>query len=133
MADNTQVMLKMLPQEDNTAEVLILKLMSSDPFASDPRNHCIALLDIFTVEDPDVPTFNPQIVVFPFFRKWQMPPLLMTEELMSLVRQLLEVRDRAHTSNSLDISQTDSNARGLCFCTQIISLIGQPYCEVAIP
>ena len=60
ISDGRPVMLKMLPREEGPHELGISKLFSTEPLTSDPRNHCVRLLDV--IELPD----DPPIIVHPF-------------------------------------------------------------------
>lgn len=52
-------MLKKLFKEDGLHELQINKLFSTEPLASDPRNHCVPLLDVIRLRD------EPPILVHP--------------------------------------------------------------------
>jgi hypothetical protein len=69
ISDGRSVMLKMLPREEGPHELEISKLFSTEPLASDPRNHCVCLLDV--IELPD----DPPIIVHPLLRPFADPPL----------------------------------------------------------
>ena len=55
ISDGRQVILKGLLAEEGPYELEINKLFSTEPLASNPRNHCVRLLDV--IELPDDPQF----------------------------------------------------------------------------
>lgn len=60
-----------------------------DPLASDPRNRCIRLVDLFVIPD------NPDtwIVVMPLLRRFDSPPFETVGEVLDFVLQISEVSD----------------------------------------
>ena len=62
-------MLKILPREEGPHELQISKLFSTDPLASDPRSHCVHLLDVIELLD------DPPITVHTLLRPSADPPL----------------------------------------------------------
>ncbi|EIM87928.1 uncharacterized protein STEHIDRAFT_155287 [Stereum hirsutum FP-91666 SS1] len=51
ISDGSFVMLKRV-KADNLSELEIIRFLSSEPLASDPRNHCTPLLDVLPLPDP---------------------------------------------------------------------------------
>src|SRR6266852_5036605 len=63
------VMLKRLLREEGPYELQINWLFSMEPLYSDPRNHCVHLLDVI-----ELPNESP-ILVHPLLRPFHKPPL----------------------------------------------------------
>ena len=78
-------MLKMLPEEEGPYELEINKLFSTEPLASDPRNHCVHLLDV--IELPN----DPPILVQPLLRPFYDPKLQTYGEFVAFFTQICEV------------------------------------------
>ena len=53
ISDGKPVMLKMLPEAEGPYELEINRLFSTEPLFSNPRNHCVHLLDV--IELPNDP------------------------------------------------------------------------------
>jgi hypothetical protein len=69
-------------------EVDIISLLSSNELRSDPRNHCVPILDIIPVpEDPDT-----TLIVKPLTQDFWRPPLETVDEFVEFLDQVLEVR-----------------------------------------
>ena len=69
ISDGRPVMLKWLLREEGPYELEINKLFSTETFSSDPRNHCVRLLDV--IELPN----DPPIIVLPLLRPFADPHL----------------------------------------------------------
>ena len=69
ISDGRLVMLKRLPREEGSHELEINKLFSTEPLASEPRNHRVRLLDVIELPD-DLPN-----LVHPMLRPFSDPPL----------------------------------------------------------
>jgi hypothetical protein len=78
-------MLKKLPREEGPHELEISKLFSTEPLASDSRNHCVRLLDV--IELPD----DPPIIVHPMLRPFSDPPLQTYGEFVTFFSYTCEV------------------------------------------
>ena len=78
-------------------EVSINQFLSTEPQHSDPRNHCAPLLDTFVEQQVSV---RHTFMVFPFLRNLRMTPFRLAVELLSLTKQLLEVRYSPHPSHT---------------------------------
>ena len=95
ISDGAQVFLKMIiPGEDE--ETSILQWASSESVRSDPRNHCIPLLDQFQESSEG----GVHYVVLPLARNWMLPPLRLAVEALSFIRQILEVRSLLYLPRS---------------------------------
>jgi hypothetical protein len=86
ISDGRGVMSKMLPKEEGPHELEISKLFSTEPLASDPRNHCVRLLDV--IELPN----DPPIIVHPLLRPFADPPLQTYGEFVAFFSHTCEVR-----------------------------------------
>jgi hypothetical protein len=85
ISDGKQVMLKMLPTEEGPHELEVSKLFSTEPLASDPRNHCVHLLDV--IELPN----DPPMIVYPLLRPFSDPPLQTYGEFVTFFSHISEV------------------------------------------
>ena len=79
-------MLKKLPIEEGPYELQINRLFSTEPLYSNPRNHCVHLLDV--IELPN----EPPIAVHPLLRPFNDPPLQTFGEFATFFEQICEVR-----------------------------------------
>jgi hypothetical protein len=87
ISDGKPVMLKLLPPTEGPYELQINQLVSSEPLLSDPRNHCVPLLDV--IELPN----EPKIMVQPRLRPFDDPPIQTYGEFIAFFSQLCEVSD----------------------------------------
>jgi hypothetical protein len=87
ISDGKLVMLKQIMKSLHPFEIEIAKFLSADSLASDPRNHCVPILDVLQVpEDDDV-----MLLVMPFFRPYDKPCFDTFGEAVECFRQLFEV------------------------------------------
>ncbi|KAI0060102.1 hypothetical protein BV25DRAFT_1839864 [Artomyces pyxidatus] len=77
-------------------EIEILRYLSSSELASDPRNHCVPLLDVLEVEGHSPVLRGVRIAVLPLFRDWYEPRFNMVVEALSFIKQMLEGLDFMH-------------------------------------
>ena len=85
ISDGRQVILKRLLTEEGPYELEINKLVSTEPLASNPRNHCVHLLDV--IELPH----DPPILVHPLLRPYNDPRLQTYGEFITFFAQICEV------------------------------------------
>ena len=85
ISDGRQVILKRLLTEEGPYELEINKLFSTEPLASNPRNHCVHLLDV--IELPD----DPPILVHPLLRPYDDPRFQTFGEFITFFSQICEV------------------------------------------
>ena len=85
ISDGKPVILKKLPEEEGPYELEINKLFSTEPLASNPRNHCVHLLDV--IELPN----DPPILVHPLLRPFYDPKLQTYGEFVTFFSQICEV------------------------------------------
>ncbi|KAL4242881.1 hypothetical protein ABKN59_011627 [Abortiporus biennis] len=86
MSTNELVMLKRVSQKVHPHEVELTRYFSEEPLRSDPRNHCVHLLDVLDV--PDHPDFK--IMVFPLLRTYNNPKFETIGEALEFFRQVFE-------------------------------------------
>ncbi|TRM59178.1 hypothetical protein BD626DRAFT_539448 [Schizophyllum amplum] len=84
-SDGAVVYLKRVDQH-NACEVQITTMLSSPPLSSDPRNHCIPVLEVLQVPDDS----GSQILVFPLLRRCGDPRFDTVGEAVDCIRQILQ-------------------------------------------
>jgi hypothetical protein len=90
--DHVTVALKRTTPSDPEAEIACL--LSSQALRSDSRNHCVPILDVFTVTHTSNifhQEFNWTILVMPLLRKFDDPPFETVGDCVSFGQQMLEV------------------------------------------
>jgi hypothetical protein len=85
ISDGKPVMLKKLPRQEGPYELEINRLFSTEPLSSNPRNHCVHLLDV--IELPN----DPPIIVHPLLRPFHNPPFRTYGEFVTFFAQICEV------------------------------------------
>jgi hypothetical protein len=85
ISDGRPVMLKKIPIEEISNELEINRLFSTEPLASNPRNHCAPLLDV--IQLPNEPTIMVHHLLRPFYN----PRLQTFGEFVSFFSQACEV------------------------------------------
>ena len=115
ISDGKTVMLKKLPEREGPHELQINRLFSSDPHASDPRNHCAPLLDV--IELPN----DPPIMVHSLLRPFYDPRFQTFGEFVAFFGQICEVCVTPLFPNIDCIAQS---TRAFNSCMKIMSLIG---------
>jgi hypothetical protein len=78
-------MLKMLPEDEGPDELQLNRLFSSEPLASNPRNHCAPLLDIIQLPN------DPPIMVHSQLHLYYDPPFHTYGEFVAFFGQICEV------------------------------------------
>ncbi|KAH9033889.1 kinase-like domain-containing protein [Lactarius pseudohatsudake] len=84
ISDGRPVVLKRLLAEEGPYELRINKLFSTEPLASDPRNHCVRLLDVIQLPG------DPPILVHPMLRRHYDPPFRTIGEFVTFFAQICE-------------------------------------------
>lgn len=74
-------------------ETEIALRLTGGPLLSDPRNHCVPVLDV--IQDDVDPTVS--YLVMPFLRIMDNPEFEYVEEVVDFVDQVLDVRDLSTT------------------------------------
>jgi len=85
ISDGKPVMLKRLPLQEGPYELEINKLFSTEPLFSNPRNHCVQLLDVIWLPN------DPPIIVHPLLRPFYDPRLQTYGEFVTFFAQISEV------------------------------------------
>ena len=85
ISDGRPVVLKRLLVEEGPHELQINRLFSTEPLASNPRNHCARLLDVI-----QLPNDQP-ILVHPLLRRHCDPPIRTVGEFVTFFAQICEV------------------------------------------
>jgi serine/threonine protein kinase len=75
----------MLPEDEGPYELQLNRLFSSEPLASNPRNHCAPLLDVIQLPN------DPPIMVHPQLRLYYNPPFHTHGEFVAFFEQICEV------------------------------------------
>ncbi|OCH90192.1 hypothetical protein OBBRIDRAFT_826066 [Obba rivulosa] len=86
VSDGALVLLKKTLVSDHPHEIEIGTFFSSEPLASDPRNHCVPLYEALDV--PDDP--NMKVLVMPMLRALDNPPFETVGEAVEFFRQIFE-------------------------------------------
>ncbi|KAJ7902308.1 kinase-like domain-containing protein [Mycena leptocephala] len=76
-------------------ETQIFQKLSSDPLASDPKNHCIRLIEILQVPDSD----TKDLIVMPLLNRWDEFPFLTIGEAVEFFSQVFEGLQFLHNHN----------------------------------
>lgn len=87
ISDGSFVMLKRV-KADNLSELEIIRSLSSEPLASDPRNHCNPLLDALPLPDPQ----DGVLVVTHMLRPFDNPRFETIGEAVAFFSQIFVVR-----------------------------------------
>lgn len=85
ISDGKPVMMKLQLPEEGPYELEISKLFSTGPLASNPRNHCVQLLDVIQLPG------DPPILVQPMLRPFDEPRIQTYGEFVSFFSQICEV------------------------------------------
>ncbi|KAH9920138.1 kinase-like domain-containing protein [Fomitopsis serialis] len=95
VADGSLVTMKKIKSDTHPHELEIGQFLSSDQITSDPRNHCVRVLDVLT--DPSEP--NVSIIVMPYLRDFDDPGFLTFGEAVACFKQLIEGLRVMHENN----------------------------------
>lgn len=90
IADGVVVTLKSVKKSSYAQEVEIATLFGEEPLKSDPRNHCVRILDV--LQDPN--DEGTSIIVMPFLKRYFEPRFDTVGEAVEFFHQTLEVRTR---------------------------------------
>ena len=91
MSDGAYITLKSVQPSVHPYEADIATYLSSEPLASDPKNHCVPIYEVLKVPDVD----DRIILVMPLLRKYNRPPMQTFGESVDFFQQIFEVRDHA--------------------------------------
>jgi len=87
LEDGLAVLLKCISPSQGLHQIKVAKFFSTESVISDPRNHCIPLLD--TIEVPSLQEMT--ILVMPFVWRSSEPSFLTVGEAIEYFRQIVEV------------------------------------------
>jgi len=88
ISDGQIVMLKRVNARKKMKEVEMARRLLTEPYLSDPCNHCIPIYDILTLPEED----GTVLLVMPFVYPWELQPKLKTiGETVEFLRQIFEV------------------------------------------
>ena len=87
MSDGAFLSLKAVEQSRHPYEANIGRLLSKEPLASDPKNHCVPILDILQVPDEQ----DKIIIVMPMLRRFDNPRFDTFGEVVDFFSQVFEV------------------------------------------
>ncbi|KAK1233969.1 hypothetical protein PQX77_002840 [Marasmius sp. AFHP31] len=90
ISDGEIVLLKKVRLRDPSLgvqpELKMGPLFQTEPYASDPRNHCVPIYETLTLPDKD----NMVLIVMPFLYKWDEPLFETVGEALEFCRQMFE-------------------------------------------
>ncbi|KAK7448867.1 hypothetical protein VKT23_013597 [Stygiomarasmius scandens] len=96
ISDGAIVMLKRISIKNNPRELAMARLLHSEPYRSDPRNHCIPIHEILSLPDEE----EAVLLVMPFLYGWRVEPKLETVgETVEFLRQIFEGLKFLHDHN----------------------------------
>jgi hypothetical protein len=87
ISDGKLVMLKQIRKSLHPFEIEIAQFLSSEPQASDPRNHSVPILEV--LQDPEDEDLS--LLVMPFLKPYDKPKFDTIGEAIECFRQLFEV------------------------------------------
>ena len=116
-SDGAVVMFKRVDKTRHPKEVELTTMLSSPPFTSDPRNHCVPVYEV--LQDPEDDKY--QLMVLPLLRRYSDPRFDTVGEAVICFRQIIQVH-HALAYSAKRISQFYSVSSSY---TRIRSLIGQ--------
>lgn len=94
LSDGSSVALRLSDRDISRAikvafqEVYMFHKFSTEPLASDPKNHCTRLTEILHVPDDD----DMSIIVMPFLQSWTLVKFFTIGEVVEFFTQIFEVR-----------------------------------------
>jgi len=88
IADGSFVKLKKIEPSQYADEVDIGRMFSSEPIASDSRNHCIPIYEVLRVPDDD----DLVLLVMPMLHAYDTIPFVTIGEAVEFIRQIFEVQ-----------------------------------------
>lgn len=116
ISDGEHVTFKAVPRASTSREVGMVQYLVSEPLASDPRNHCVPIYEVFPVPKEAQSTLvdhyglGEDILVMPRLRKYNNPRFDTFGEAIDFFSQIFEV-------------SSDS----LILCSEVLSLKPRVY------
>jgi len=95
LSDGRMVALKIVSRSKNPQEIEMTKYLSSEPLASDPRNHSVPLYDVLEVPDDQ----DLSIMVIPHLRSFLRPSFSTVGEGVEFFRQIFEGLQFLHNNH----------------------------------
>lgn len=123
VADGALVMLKRVIHSIHPDEVELTEFFSTEPVASDPRNHCVRLHEVLSVPG-DVAI---SIMVLPFLSLFTHPPFRTVGEVVDFVSQIFEVRQSHWSQIRCAFTRV---CRGCNSCIKTTLLIGSAFLRI---
>lgn len=120
ISDGAFVSLKKLSKSVYPFEVSIGRYFSSEPLASDPRNHCAPFIDVLQVPYDD----DLAVVVMPLLRYYDNPRFDTFGEAVDFFHQVIEVSVAFNLKHFIS-SNHFPDARACNLCTSTTLLIGR--------
>lgn len=118
-SDGSFVFLKKISHSVHPYEIDISIYFSTEPRASDPRNHCVPIYEVLDVPDES----DVKVLVMPLLRKFDDPRLETVGEAVEFFRQVFEVCLRS--TCILRVLFIDRTRRACSSCMNIMLLTGQ--------
>jgi len=109
LQDGKRVMLKKVLSEEGPHELQISRMFSSEEVATDPRNHCVPLLDVIMLP---ARSGSQQLMVFPLLRSYDRPRIQTFGEFVSFFTQICEGIQYMH---HLNVAHRDCTAENIAF------------------
>ncbi|KAH9839151.1 kinase-like domain-containing protein [Rhodofomes roseus] len=95
ISDGSIVLMKKLDVEIHPFELEIGQFLSSDQITSDPRSHCVRILEVL----PDPMEQSISLIVMPYLRAFDNPEFLTFGEAVACFKQLIEGLRVMHENN----------------------------------
>ncbi|TFY60104.1 hypothetical protein EVJ58_g5352 [Rhodofomes roseus] len=95
ISDSSIVLMKKLDAEIHPFELEIGQFLSSDQITSDPRSHCVRILEVL----PDPMEQSISLIVMPYLRAFDNPEFLTFGEAVACFKQLIEGLRVMHENN----------------------------------
>ncbi|KAL1689599.1 hypothetical protein GGG16DRAFT_57382 [Schizophyllum commune] len=92
MSDGTVVMFKRVDKTRHPQEVELTTMLSSPPFTSDPRNHCVPVYEVIQ----DLKDEKYQLMVLPVLRRYADPRFDTVGEAVDCFRQIIQCLQFLH-------------------------------------
>lgn len=89
MSDGLPVLIKVVMRKQSRGKSEIGRLFSSEPLASNSRNHCVPLYEVL---EPPGEKDKHRMLVMPLLRKFDSPPFDTVGEVVDFIAQVIEVR-----------------------------------------
>ncbi|KAJ7680947.1 kinase-like domain-containing protein [Mycena polygramma] len=95
VSDSTLVVLKQIKVSQHPDELKLWSMLTTEPLASDSRNHCVPMYDVLHVPDDE----DKILVVMPFLSPWLDPEFHTIGEVVDFFGQLIDGLQFIHEQN----------------------------------